>query len=157
SPRRAGRERSRPQATMVPEVGRSRPTIIRATVVLPLPDSPTMASDRPGSRSKLMSSTATRAPKTLRRLSTDRTGTGTFAAEPLRLWAESDPGSGMGTVQKAAAQFGGAATADAAAADVGKCLLLRPAGVFDMRASGREPAPPGRLERGERSAGDRHQ
>ena len=39
---RAGRDRSRPQAVIVPVVGRSRPTIIRAIVVLPEPDSPTI-------------------------------------------------------------------------------------------------------------------
>ena len=47
-PMRAGVERSRPQARIVPAVGRSRPTIIRATVVLPEPDSPTMASEPAG-------------------------------------------------------------------------------------------------------------
>ena len=44
---RAGRDRSAPQAMIVPLVGRSSPTIIRAMVVLPEPDSPTIAIDRP--------------------------------------------------------------------------------------------------------------
>ena len=35
---------------MAPLVGRSRPTIIRAIVVFPAPDCPTMASERPGRR-----------------------------------------------------------------------------------------------------------
>src|SRR5262245_28188056 len=59
---------------MVPLVGRSRPTIIRAIVVFPEPDSPTMASDRPGARRNDTSSTATRSPNSLRRPEASRTG-----------------------------------------------------------------------------------
>jgi LuxR family maltose regulon positive regulatory protein len=47
---------------MVPLVDRSRPTIIRAIVVLPEPDSPTMASDRLRRRPKETLSTATNWP-----------------------------------------------------------------------------------------------
>ncbi len=44
---RDGVERSRPQAVIVPAVGAVRPTSMRATVVLPEPDSPTIASEPP--------------------------------------------------------------------------------------------------------------
>ncbi len=47
------------RSKMRPEVGRSRPMIMRAVVVLPEPDSPTMASEPPGATAKATSSTAT--------------------------------------------------------------------------------------------------
>lgn len=43
---------------MVPLVGRSRPTSIRAMVVLPDPDSPTMPSEPPAGTVKSTSATA---------------------------------------------------------------------------------------------------
>src|ERR1700680_3737166 len=58
---------------MVPAVGRSRPTIIFAIVVLPEPDSPTMASEPPSGSENDTSSTATWLPKTLRSPRTSRT------------------------------------------------------------------------------------
>src|SRR6202049_1844620 len=61
---------------MVRAVGRSRPTIILATVVLPEPDSPTMASEPPSGTENATSSTATRPPYSLRRPSTASTGSG---------------------------------------------------------------------------------
>ena len=73
APLRAGVERSRPRARMTPAVGRSRPMIMRATVVLPEPDSPTTASDRPASTRNDTSSTATSGPNSLRRPSTSTT------------------------------------------------------------------------------------
>ena len=100
-PRRAGLDRSRPQAVMVPAVGFSRPQIMRATVVLPLPDSPTMASDRPAMRSNVMSSTATWVPNTLRRLRTDSTA---WASSRVARVAGPRTSSDMGTVQEPAAQ-----------------------------------------------------
>src|SRR5262249_39564600 len=71
---RAGRDRSRPQALIVPAVGRSSPTIIRAMVVLPEPDSPTIASDLAGGTVKVTPSTATRSPNSLRSPLTSSTG-----------------------------------------------------------------------------------
>ena len=52
-----GRERSWPQAWIVPDVGVTRPMIILAIVVLPDPDSPTMASEPPAAISNETSST----------------------------------------------------------------------------------------------------
>src|SRR5262249_56555666 len=60
---------------MVPLVGRSRPTIIRAIVVFPAADSPTMARERPRGRVNETSSTATRSPNCLRSPVASRTGT----------------------------------------------------------------------------------
>src|SRR6185437_16188492 len=60
---------------MVPWVGRSRPTIIFAIVVLPEPDSPTMASDPAAGTVNDTSSTATSGPNSLRRPATSSTGT----------------------------------------------------------------------------------
>src|SRR5712692_5269020 len=71
---RAGVERSCPQARMVPALGRSRPTIILAIVVLPEPDSPTIASEPPSGSENDTSSTATVLPKSLRSPSTMSTG-----------------------------------------------------------------------------------
>ncbi len=63
SVRRAVRpERGLPSMVMVPAVGVSRPTSIRATVVFPEPDSPTRPRDLPGGRLRDTSSTATRLP-----------------------------------------------------------------------------------------------
>src|SRR5215471_15194013 len=59
---------------MVPAVGRSSPTIIRAMVVLPEPDSPTIASDLAEGTVKLTASTATRSPNSLRSPFTSSTG-----------------------------------------------------------------------------------
>src|SRR5579864_533900 len=70
---RAGVERSCPHARIVPAVGRSSPTIIFAIVVLPEPDSPTMASEPPSGSENETSLTATWLPKTLRSPSTSRT------------------------------------------------------------------------------------
>src|SRR6185312_4884224 len=72
---------------MRPDVGVSRPTSIRASVVLPEPDSPTTASDSPSPTVKLTSSTATisspraapRTRNTLRSRSTSRTALATGA------------------------------------------------------------------------------
>ena len=71
---RAGRDRSRPQAVIDPAVGRSSPTIIRAIVVLPDPDSPTMAIEPASATRNDTSSTATRSPNSLRSEVTSRTG-----------------------------------------------------------------------------------
>jgi hypothetical protein len=74
---RAGVLRSLPQALICPLVGRSRPMIILAIVVLPEPDSPTIASDSPSPTVNDTSSTATRSPNSLRRFATLSTsGTG---------------------------------------------------------------------------------
>src|SRR2546430_16592090 len=58
---------------MVPAVGRSRPPIILATVVLPEPDSPTIARDPPSGSENETSSTAVRGPNSLRRALTSST------------------------------------------------------------------------------------
>src|SRR5580692_4490317 len=55
---------------MVPEVGRSRPTIIFAIVVLPEPDSPTIASDSPAGTENETSSTAVKSANFLVRCAT---------------------------------------------------------------------------------------
>ena len=71
---RVGCERSRPQARIVPAVGRSSPTIILATWSCPSPTPRRWrASRRPGS-AESTSSTATSSPKTLRSPSTSRIG-----------------------------------------------------------------------------------
>ena len=70
---------------MDPLVGRSRPAIIRAIVVFPEPDSPTMASDRPGRRPKETSSTATSSPNSLRSPVASRTGAPLVSAIGCRL------------------------------------------------------------------------
>ena len=58
-------DRSVPRKRMAPDVGAMRLRIIRASVVLPEPDSPTMVkiSGRAVSREKLTSSTALKAPR----------------------------------------------------------------------------------------------
>src|SRR4029077_10254868 len=70
---RAGWDRSRPQARMVPAVGRSRPTIMRAMVVLPEPDSPTIASDPRSGITNDASWTAVTSPNVLVSPATSRT------------------------------------------------------------------------------------
>src|SRR5581483_2886617 len=75
---RAGVERSRPQARIVPAVGLVRPTSIRAIVVLPDPDSPTIASEPPACTERSTSSTATTDPKSLRRPVACRIGSDTL-------------------------------------------------------------------------------
>ena len=65
-------ERSLPPTRMRPRVGRSSPTIIRASVDFPEPDSPTIASDLPGVTEKEVSSTATSGPADRCRLSEPR-------------------------------------------------------------------------------------
>src|SRR5436305_8002550 len=136
-----GRDRSCPQAVMVPRVGRSRPTIIRAMVVFPEPDSPTMASDRPGGRTNEMSSTATRAPNSLRSPATSRTG-----APPL---------SGTRDLLELAAQLVRAGAAGQPAVEPGQGGDVGPADVAGVRAARRERAlGRRRLEGGQRAPGD---
>src|SRR5260370_26559680 len=53
-----------------PEVGSSRPAIIRRVVVLPQPDGPRRQKNSPLATVKLESSTATKSPKALCRFST---------------------------------------------------------------------------------------
>jgi hypothetical protein len=55
---------------MRPEVGNSRPAIIRRVVVLPQPDSPIRQKNSPSSIVKLEFCTATKCPKVFLRLST---------------------------------------------------------------------------------------
>src|SRR5256885_16613226 len=70
-------ERSWPQAVIVPAVGAVRPTSIFATVVLPEPDSPTMASEPPAGTARSTPSTATTSPYSLRRPVASSTASGT--------------------------------------------------------------------------------
>src|SRR3954453_20156755 len=113
---------------IVPAVGRSRPTIIRATVVLPLPDSPTIASDRPGSRSNVTSSTATWVPKTLRSPWTDSTGPRWSAIDGLPFGRCGVVGR-CGAGPHPAAQVGGPLAADLIAVQLGELLLPVTTGV----------------------------
>src|SRR6185312_137909 len=119
-----GRDRSCPQAVMVPRVGRSRPTIIRAMVVFPEPDSPTMAMERPGGSTNETSSTATRAPNSLRRPATSRTG--------------APPVSGTGDLLELAAQLVCASAAGQPAVQAGQGGDARPADIAGVRAAGGE-------------------
>ena len=77
---------------IVPWVGLSSPTIILAMVVLPEPDSPTMASDPASGMANETSSTATSGPNSLRRPET------ASAAVPLAagVVAPATPVSGIG-------------------------------------------------------------
>src|SRR5215472_19096035 len=126
---------------MVPLVGRSRPTIIRAIVVLPEPDSPTMASDRPGGRSKETSSTATNSPNSLR--SPVACSTGALSV------------SATGGTPQLAAQLTCPGAARHPAVQSGKRRHLGTADVRGVRAAGREGTLLRRcLERGQRAAGD---
>src|SRR6476661_3422435 len=77
---------------MVPRVGRSRPTIILATVVLPEPDSPTIASEPPSGTENPTSSTATNGPYSFRRPSTDKMGSG-MGANPKMAEKLARPGA----------------------------------------------------------------
>lgn len=61
-PRGTRPERVRPATETVPASGRTSPTSIRATVVLPEPDSPTMPSEPPGWTVKEMPSAAVSLP-----------------------------------------------------------------------------------------------
>src|SRR4051794_26394930 len=138
-PRRV--EPARPPAVIVPAVGAVSPTSIRATVVLPDPDSPTIASDPPGATERSTPSTARTSPKTLR--------------SPLA----ASTGSAMGhhLLGGAVEQLRGA---DAAHEPAVERLDRRPgraAGVDDVRAARRERAAVRRLERADRPAGDRRQ
>src|SRR5207247_2562081 len=136
-----GRDRSCPQAVMVPLVGRSRPTIIRAIVVLPEPDSPTMATDRPGGRRNDTSSTATRSPNSLRSPSASRMGAPVVSA--------------IGRFLELAAQLARADAPRRPAVEVDEVGHRRPADIARVRAAGGEGALcRWRLERGQRAAGD---
>src|SRR6202453_3718826 len=73
---RAGRDRSFPHARIDPAVSRSSPTIIFAMVVLPEPDSPTIASDPPAGIENDTSSTAVKSPNVFRSPEAMRTGSG---------------------------------------------------------------------------------
>src|SRR5579859_4477993 len=123
---------------MVPLVGRSRPTIIRAIVVLPAPDSPTMASDRPCGRPKETSSTATNEPKCLRSPLTSRT------AAPLP--------SAIGPRLEPTAKLVRPGAARHPAGQLDQAGHRGPADAGHMRAAGREGALRGRsLERRQRA------
>src|SRR4051794_3958732 len=89
---------SRPATEMVPESGCSRPTSIRARVVLPHPDSPTMPRDSPRCRVMLTSSTAL----TRLRPNPDRP-----TWKVLVRWLASRTTSGSGTEHLLRAQAGG--------------------------------------------------
>src|SRR5215472_14514184 len=126
---------------MAPLVGRSRPTIIRAIVVLPEPDSPTIASDRPGRRRNETSSTATRSPNSLRSPAASRTG------EPLL--------SGIGRLLKLATQLLRPGASGHPAVQLDQLGSRLQADVVGVRAAGREGAFPGRrLEGRQRAARD---
>src|SRR6516164_8926834 len=126
---------------MVPLVGRSRPTIIRAIVVLPEPDSPTIASDRPGRRRNETSSTATRSPNSLRSPVASRT------AEPLV--------SGIVCLLQLATQLRRAGAAGHPAVQLDDFGHGLPADVAGVGAAGRERAFSGRrLEGRQRAARD---
>src|SRR5690349_2913713 len=150
---RAGELRSAPATAMRPEVGVSRPTSIRASVVLPEPDSPTTASDSPSATVKLTSSTATissprpapRTRNTLRSRSTSRTAPLPTGA---RLLAQR-PQLGV--------HLFGAAAAHEARPQGPQHLLLRRALRFAVRAAVGEGASLRRLECRARPAGDRSQ
>src|SRR5580698_5796090 len=141
---RAGLDRSRPHAVIVPLVGRSRPTIIRAIVVLPDPDSPTIASERPGGIANETSSTATRLPNSLRSPVTSRTGAVPSAG------SRSDMSS-----RQVPAQLDGPAAPRQAAVEFGQLRNRRQTGRLGVRAPGRERALTRRgLERRQRPAGN---
>src|SRR5947208_2863820 len=150
--RRAGELRSVPATEMRPSVGVSRPTSIRASVVLPEPDSPTTARDSPSETVKLTSSTATisspraapRTRNTFRSRSTSRTGLATGA----RLIVE---GAQVGV------HLFGPAAAHEAASQRPQHLLLRRALRLAVGAAVGERASLRRLERGPRPPPDRRQ
>src|SRR5579885_1261983 len=125
---------------MTPAVGRSRPTIIFATVVLPDPDSPTMASDPPSGSENETSSTATSWPNSLRRPLTSRIG------------------SAMRAELHVPDQIRRAHAARHAAVELDELGARAPAHVLRVGAARRESALRlGRLERGQRAPGDREQ
>ena len=57
---------SRPPSSTEPESGRSKPAIMRSTVVLPEPDGPSSEKNSPSSITRSMSATATTGPNVLR-------------------------------------------------------------------------------------------
>ena len=61
---------SLPPSRMRPEVGSSRPAIMRRVVVLPQPDGPSRTKNSPFSTTKLESLTAAKSPKLFCRFST---------------------------------------------------------------------------------------
>src|SRR5215475_11695420 len=61
---------SSPPSRMRPEVGSSRPAIMRSVVVLPQPEGPSRTKNSPFSTTKLESLTAAKSPKLLCRFST---------------------------------------------------------------------------------------
>src|SRR4029077_4167854 len=107
---------------MTPRVGRSRPTIILATVVLPEPDSPTIASEPPSGTENPTSSTATNGPYSFRRPSTDSTG------------------SGMGANPETAEQLARASAAGEAPVELDQVRPALAANVRRVRAAGGEAA-----------------
>src|ERR1700722_11563622 len=120
---------------MVPEVGRSRPTIILAIVVLPEPDSPTIASDSPAGTENETSSTAVKSANFLVSCET----------------------SSIGHLQPAA-KFARANAPGRPAVELRQRHGRRTAPVGGVRAPRRERAPGRRrLERRQRPAGDRPQ
>src|SRR6185437_5696693 len=150
--RRAGELRSAPATAMRPEVGVSRPTSIRASVVLPEPDSPTTASDSRSATAKLTSSTATisspraapRTRNTLRSRSTSRT------ALPTRTRLLADR-------PQVDVHVLGPPTAHEARTQRPQHLLLRRALRLAIRAAVGERASLRRLEGGPGPSGDRGQ
>ena len=112
-----------------------------------------MASDRPGRRSKLTSSTATWAPNSLRRPRTDRAGSTPSAASGRGV-----VGSAMAhRVQEVPAQLAGALAAHSARVERRSSSARADGRSRGVRAPRGEPAPGGRLERREGPARDRHQ
>src|SRR5689334_2494912 len=136
---------------MRPEVGVSRPTSMRASVVLPDPDSPTTASDSPSPTVNVTSSTATissprAAPRTRNTLrSRSTSSTGPALATGARLLAQG---------AQVVVHLFGAAAAYEAAAERAQHLLLGRALRLAVGAAVGERAPLGRLERRARPAGD---
>src|SRR4249920_2104163 len=61
---------SSPPRMILPEVGSSRPAIMRSVVVLPQPDGPSMTKNSPSATVKFESRTATNSPKALWSFST---------------------------------------------------------------------------------------
>ena len=139
---RAGGLRAvRPQARIVPAVGRSSPTIMRAMVVLPEPDSPTIASDPPAGdleRDVVDGEPRRRTPCAGRR---PRARSSAMAHQP-----PSVPRSSAARRHR---------TGRRRAVRVGR--VLRGAAVLRVRAARRERAARRRLERRQRPAGDRGQ
>src|SRR6478609_9707151 len=137
---------------IVPLVGRSSPTIIRAMVVLPEPDSPTMASDPASGMPNDTSSTATSGPNSLRRPATSS------AAGPLASGTRSAGAvvSGIGDRLEFSAQLVRARAPGQPVADLQQIGHRGQADVAGVRAARRERALLLRcLERRQRPARDR--